>query len=161
MGCMYFFELQFSPYICPRVELVGHAQSFRHVQLFTVPWTVAHLAPLSMGSSRQVYWSEVPCPPPGDLPNPGNEPMSFGSPALAGGFFTTKTTWAALLGQSYGSYILVFSGTSIVRYIGAGPTCISTHNTRELPSRYHFSIPCILALFILAPWFLSELALRL
>ena len=38
------------------------------------PWTVAHQAPLSMGFSRQEYWSGLPCPPPGDLPNPGIEP---------------------------------------------------------------------------------------
>ena len=40
------------------------------------PWTVAHQAPLSMGFSRQEYWSGVPCPSPGDLPNPGTEPRS-------------------------------------------------------------------------------------
>ena len=50
-----------------------------HVQLFATPWTVAHQAPLSMGFSRQGYWSGLPFPSPGDLPNPGIEP---GSPAL-------------------------------------------------------------------------------
>ena len=40
------------------------------------PWTVAGQAPLSMGFSRQEYWSGLPCPPPGDLPNPGTEPRS-------------------------------------------------------------------------------------
>ena len=44
---------------------------FSHVGLFATPWTVAHQAPLSMGFSRQEYWSGLPCPPPGDLPNPG------------------------------------------------------------------------------------------
>ena len=44
---------------------------------------------LSMGFSRQEYWNGLPCPPPGDLPNPGTEPASSVSPALAGGFFTT------------------------------------------------------------------------
>ena len=126
-----------------------------------IPWTVAHSAPLSMGFSRQAYWSEVPCLPLGDLPDPGNEPTSCGSPALADGFFTTRTTWAAPLGQSYGSYVLVFSGTSIVPYIAAVPTYISTYNARELPYRYHFSVPCTLALSVLAPWFLSVLAPRL
>ena len=57
--------------------------------LCVTPWTVAHQAPLSMGFSRQEYWSELPCPPPGDLPNPEIEPTSLISPALAGGFFTT------------------------------------------------------------------------
>ena len=50
-----------------------------HVQLFAMPWTVAHQAPLSMGFSRQEYWSGLPFPSPGDLPNPWIEPMS---PAL-------------------------------------------------------------------------------
>ena len=45
-----------------------------------------------MGFSRQEYWSGLPFPSPGDLPNPGIEPVSLLSPALAGGFFTTSTT---------------------------------------------------------------------
>ena len=52
-------------------------------------------APLSMGFSRQEYWSGLPCPPPGDLPDPGIEPTSLMSPALAGGFFTNSATWKA------------------------------------------------------------------
>ena len=60
---------------------------YSHVQLFVIPWTVAHQAPLTMGFSRQEYWSGLPFPSPGDLPNPGIEPMY---PALAGGFFTTE-----------------------------------------------------------------------
>ena len=58
-----------------------------------IPWTVAHQAPLSLGFPRQEYWSGLPCPPPGDLPDPGMEPSSHTSPALAGGFFTASTTW--------------------------------------------------------------------
>ena len=50
---------------------------FSHVRLFATPWTVARQAPLSMGFSRQEYWSGVPCPPPGDLPDPGIKPASF------------------------------------------------------------------------------------
>ena len=49
---------------------------------FATPWTVVHQAPLSMGFSRQEYWSGLPCPPPGDLPNPGIKPESPVSPAL-------------------------------------------------------------------------------
>ena len=55
--------------------------------LLATPWTVAHQAPLSMGFSRQEYWSGLPCPPPGDLPHTG---METTSPALAGGIFTTE-----------------------------------------------------------------------
>ena len=68
---------------------------FFHVLLFVAPWTVNSQAPLSMGFSRQEYWSGLPCPPPGDLPDPGIEPMSLLLHALAGGFFTTTATWEA------------------------------------------------------------------
>ena len=49
-----------------------------------------------MGLSRQEYYSELPCPPPGDLPNSGIKSTSFTSPALASRFLTTSTTWEAL-----------------------------------------------------------------
>ena len=65
---------------------------FSRVRLSATPWTIARQAPLSMGCSRQEYWSGLPCPPPGDLPQPGMEPVS---PALAGGFFTISATWEA------------------------------------------------------------------
>ena len=55
---------------------------FSRVQLFVTLWTIAHQAPLSMRLSQQKYWSGLPCPPPGDLPDPGIEPMSPASPAL-------------------------------------------------------------------------------
>ena len=61
-----------------------------HFRLFATPWTVAHQAPLSMEFSRQGYWSGLPFPPPGDLPDPGIKPESLAFPALAGGFFTTE-----------------------------------------------------------------------
>ena len=51
-------------------------QSFRHVQLFVIPWTVAHQASLSIGFPRQEYWSGLPFPPPWDLHNLGTEPRS-------------------------------------------------------------------------------------
>ena len=52
------------------------------------PWTVPRQAPLSMGFPREEYWSGLPFPPPGDLPNPG---IQLTSPVLAGGFFTTES----------------------------------------------------------------------
>ena len=58
-------------------------------------WTVAHQTPLSMGFSRQEYWSGLPCPPPGDLPDPEIELASLRSPVLAGRIFTTSTGWEA------------------------------------------------------------------
>ena len=75
-----------------KVLCVNH---FLHVRLFGTLWTVACQAPLSMGFSRQEYWSGLPCPPPGDLPNPWIKPTSLKSPALADGFFTTGATWEA------------------------------------------------------------------
>ena len=54
---------------------------------FATPWTVAHQVPLSMGFPRQEYWSGLPFPSPGELPDPGIE---LKSPALAGGDFTTE-----------------------------------------------------------------------
>ena len=57
-----------------------------HVPLFAIPWTVDCQVPLSIEFSRQEYWSVLPFPTPGDLPDPGIEPTS---PELAGGFFTT------------------------------------------------------------------------
>ena len=69
---------------------------FSHEQLFEILWTVAHQAPLSMGFCRQEYWSGLPFPLPGDLPNPGTEHTSLrmhNSPALAGGIFISNATW--------------------------------------------------------------------
>ena len=68
---------------------------FTRVRLFATPWTVARQAPLSTGFSRQEYWSGLPCPPPGDLPDSGIIPVSLPSPALAGSFFTASVTWEA------------------------------------------------------------------
>ena len=67
---------------------VGVLSCFSHVWLFVTPWTVAHPFPLSMGFSRQEYWSGLPCVPQGDLLHPGVEHASLRSPALACGFFT-------------------------------------------------------------------------
>ena len=58
------------------------AQSLSHVQLFATPWTVTHQAPLFVGLSRQEYWSGLPFPHPGDLPDPGIKPRSPVFPAL-------------------------------------------------------------------------------
>ena len=66
---------------------------------FVVPWTVARPTLLSMGFSRQEYWSGLPFPSPGDLPDPGIEPQYPVSPALAGRFFSTAPP-----GKSYTGY---------------------------------------------------------
>jgi len=65
-----------------------YAQLLSHVRLFATPWTVARQAPLSRGFSREEYWSGLPCPPPGLLPDPRIKHAFLTSPALAGEFFT-------------------------------------------------------------------------
>ena len=62
--------------VCVCVHAHTHAQSLSLVQFFGTPRTAARQAPLSMGFSRQKCWSGLPCLPPGDLPNPGIEPVS-------------------------------------------------------------------------------------
>ena len=71
--------MQLHPCVC--VKLLSR------VRLFATPWTVAFQASPSMGFSRQEYWSGLPCPSPGDLPNPGIEP---GSPALEADALTSE-----------------------------------------------------------------------
>ena len=104
----------FPPFSDPRALLVCTVlHRFSPIQLFATLWTVAHQAPLSMGFLRQECWSGLPSLPgssvhgilqarilewvaiplPGDLPDPRIEPISLTSPALAGRFFTTSTTW--------------------------------------------------------------------
>jgi len=92
---------------CWRIDVFELVLShFSHVWLFATPWIPARQAPLSMGFSRQEYWSGLPFPSPGDLPNPGIEPTSFMSPELAGRFFTTKATWEAPVFSHWPSDIL-------------------------------------------------------
>ena len=74
-----------------------------------IPWTVGCQAPLLMGFSRQKYWSQLPFPPSGDIPDLWIKPASLTFPALAGGFFTTGATWEALL-------LLLLSCFSRVRF---------------------------------------------
>ena len=76
-----FFLLVFHFHVCM-------LSCFSHVQLFETQWSAARQAPLPIGSSKQEYWSRLPCPLPGDLPSPSIEPASLVSPVLAGGFFT-------------------------------------------------------------------------
>ena len=83
--CIYFSVLDSFPLIAqygvfvPCGILMLLLSSFSRDRLCATPWTAAHQDPLSMGFSRQEYWSGVPCPSPEDLPDPGTEP---GSPAV-------------------------------------------------------------------------------
>ena len=91
----YFSAGQLSPVSLYSGGSVCMLSCFSCARLFATPWTVAYQAPLSLGFSRQEYWSGLPCPSPGDLPNPGIEAGSLVSLALAGRFFTTSATWQA------------------------------------------------------------------
>ena len=71
-------------FLCKHHDSVLLVVVAKSCPILATPWTVAHQAPLSMGFSRQEYWSGLPFPSPGDLPNPGIKPVS---PALAGRFF--------------------------------------------------------------------------
>ena len=81
---------------CSSVDIACVLSRFSGVQLFATLWTVARQAPLSVKFSRQDYWSGLPCPAPGDLPDPGIELVSLTPPALAGGFSTTSNIWEAV-----------------------------------------------------------------
>ena len=98
------------------------------------PMDGAHQAPLSMEFSRQEYWSGLPCPPPGDLPDSGIEPMSLMSPALAGRFFTTSTTWEAQKQtvKKY-KYIFITSGFTVGQRLG-GETSQVALVVKNLPA---------------------------
>ena len=80
-------------------DAVCCARSLQLHPTLCTQWTVAHQASLTIGFSRQEYWSGLLCPPPGDLSDPRMEPVSLMSPVLAGGFSTTITTWEATLSR--------------------------------------------------------------
>ena len=90
---------------------------------FSTPWTVAHQAPLSMKLSRQEYWRRLLFPPPGDLPNPGIEPASLLSPALAGRYFAFRTTREPIHNQILTAYTLI--SYTFVKYIFATPWTVA------------------------------------
>ena len=76
--------------LCATTKIL-HLNHLSHVLLFATLWTVAHQAPVTIEFSRQEFQSGLPCPPPGDRPNP-----CLISPVLAGRFFTASATWEAL-----------------------------------------------------------------
>ena len=89
-----------------QVVLCSVLNHFSCVWLFVTLWT--HQTPQSMGFSRQEHWSGLPFPPPVDLMDPGIEPLSLTSPALAGGFFTTSTNVGLVCNFGGGCLCMVF-----------------------------------------------------
>ena len=114
---------------------------FSHDQLFVTLRTVAYPVPLPMGFSSQEYWSGLLCLPPGDLPNLRIKPMSLTSPALAGRFFTTSTTWEIQkeydtnpkLEETQGRYSMAL--VQVLRERGLQPTCHAQLPSQEAPLR--------------------------
>ena len=97
------------------------AQLFSGVRLFASLWTVAHQAPLSMGFSRQESWSGLPCPPPGDLPNPGFESVCLMALALPSRFFTTTPSAKPMLFFILSKYIYLWISVSWVVLVIKNP----------------------------------------
>ena len=119
---------------------------FSHVRLFVVLWTIAHQVLLSMGFSRKEYWSGLPCPSPGDLPNPGTEPTSLMFPALAGRFFTTCATWEDCRVSELGINICILA-TLLVWLHCNGFFFFFMRTTLDqflyhIPWKFIFSVPC-------------------
>ena len=88
------------------------ALSLGHVQLFAIPWTLAHQAPLSLEFSRQEYWSSLPFPSPGDLPNPGIQPSSLTVSCIGRRILYHCATW------EWNMEICIFSKTLPAALLG-------------------------------------------
>ena len=103
------------PNILFQLLLCVHEKSLQSCLTLCNPMDYSHQAPLSMGFSRQEYWSRLPCRSPGDLPNSGIKPPSFTSPVLAREFFTTSSTCKAeVLLSSSCSLTLIISGPLVL-----------------------------------------------
>ena len=103
-------------------------KSLSRVRLFSTPWTVAHQAPLSMGFSRQKYWSGLPCFSPGDLADPGIEP---GSPALQADCLPTELPRKPILfffGAAYSLSKKCLMITSSLQKEDVYEVCCYSHN---------------------------------
>ena len=85
----------------------AHACVLSHAWFFVTPWTVVGQAPLSIRFSRQEYWSGLPFPPPGALPDPGTKPVSPAFPALIDWFFTTEPPGKPKWNPTEGIYVYV------------------------------------------------------
>ena len=115
-----------------------HAQSLQSCTTATL-WIVPRQAPLSIGFSRQEYWSGLPFPSPGTIPDPGIQPESLMSPTLAGGFFTTIAAWEATQFYIY-TYIYVFIYLSPLLY---RHLCMTFSGILRKDKYAHFTDECI------------------
>ena len=116
-----------------------------HVQLFATLWTIACQAPLSMELSRQKYSRGLPFPTLGDLPDPGIEPTSLVSAALASGFFSTSVTWDYIVVL----FIYFFRGTSKLFSIVAATAYIPTVRAEVLPFLHFVANPVFFLMLVI------------
>ena len=116
---------------------------FRCVWLFTTLGTVAHQAPVSMGFSRLEYWNGLPCPPSGDLPNPGIKPVSACVSCIAGGFFTHWATWEAH------SNLILLMPIRVPNRIGADHAAFLSAKRQEIISLGNINCQLFLANWIM------------
>ena len=106
-------------------ENQSEVKSLSRVRLFATPWTVAYQAPKSMEFSRQEYWSRLPFPSPGDLPNPGVEP---GSPTLQADTLSSEPPGGTGLPKHLSN---VFKGYNQHLLISGPSFCPYSHPQRE------------------------------
>ena len=104
-----------------------HAKSLQCVRLFATLWTVAHQALLSMGFSTLGYWSELPCPPPEDFPDPRTEATSLISSALSSRFFTASATWEAP------KVAYLSMDTSLAVIVALADSCVKSSSPCQVP----------------------------
>ena len=130
----------------------GKGKSFSHVWLFATPWTVANQAPLSRGFSRQEYWSGLPFPSPGDLPNPGIEP---GSPALQAEALPSEppglnpSPKVTNIPQDQISTPLLWNIWSVASYWFVLKPLINSYNQDHAPCRQHRSTLLIIKILLM------------
>ena len=138
--------------------LCVYAQSLSGVVTLSIPWTVLCQAPLSLEFSRQEYWSPLPFPSPGDLPDPGIKPRSLVSPELVGRCFTTVPLEALHVYQrkssqdcyhaSYGIFVQIpfhkFQVTLFLLYLGS---TVSIDSDSDQGTLWHFKLVCRMLIF--------------
>ena len=106
MAKIYWANITWNKPVVARLYVCVYVCMFNYVWPFANPWTVVDEVLLSVGFSRLEYWSGLLCPSPEDLPDPGIEPTSLTSPALAGRLFTTSdTTWELYFLEKHRSWM--------------------------------------------------------
>ena len=140
---------------------------FSHVWLFAASWTVAHQAPLSIGFSRQEYWSGLPRPPPRDLPDPGIEPTSLASPALQVDLLPLshrEALWCHVIFKKSESCGITDSWTFCIEHTNlsflASDFCISFQIREIFSSQFGWHIRvrrCLRVIFFLKKWASSKI----